>query len=104
RNPPFQADNRGKRSIGPERRRPEGREVAHALVGRSDVFLTNLRRRKLAALGMDYAILRGMNPRLVYAGLTGYGTEGPERERAAFDYAAFWARAGTTAAPCPPAG
>src|SRR5207249_11732107 len=93
-NPAFQLDNRGKRSIVLDLRRPEGREVAHALVGRSDVFLTNLRRRKLAVLGMDYATLRSVNPPLVYAGLTGYGTEGPERERAAFDYAAFWARAG----------
>src|SRR5207247_451923 len=47
-----------------------------------------------AVLGMAYATLRRVHPRLVYAGLTGYGTEGPERERAAFDYAAFWARAG----------
>src|SRR5206468_5219779 len=90
-NPAFQLDNRGKRSIVLDLRRPEGREVAHALVGRSDVFLTNLRRPKLAVLGMDYATLRSVNPRLVYAGLTGYGTEGPERERAAFDYAACWA-------------
>jgi len=93
-NPAFQLDNRGKRSVTLDLRRPEGREVAHALVRRSDVFLTNLRRQKLAALGMDCATLRGVHPRLVYAGLTGYGTEGPERERAAFDYAAFWARAG----------
>jgi len=93
-NPAFQLDNRGKRSVTLDLRRPEGREVAHALVRRSDVFLTNLRRQKLAPLGMDYATLRRVHPRLVYAGLTGYGTEGPERERAAFDYAAFWARAG----------
>jgi len=103
-NPAFQLDNRGKRSIVLDLRRPEGREVAHALVGRSDVFLTNLRRRKLAVLGMDYATLRSVNPRLVYAGLTGYGTEGPERDRAAFDYAAFWARAGIMASLGEPEG
>jgi len=103
-NPAFQLDNRGKRSIVLDLRRPEGREVAHALVGRSDVFLTNLRRPKLAVLGMDYATLRSVNPRLVYAGLTGYGTEGPERERAAFDYAAFWARAGIMASLGEPEG
>jgi len=88
-NPAFQLDNRGKRSVTIDLRTEGGRAVGHALVRRADVFLSNLRRRKLAALGMDYATLRNINPRLVYAGLTGYGTEGPEQDRAAFDYAAF---------------
>src|SRR6185437_12927558 len=85
-------------------RTPEGRAVAHALVRRSDVFLSNLRRQKLARLGMDWETLRDLNPRLVYAGLTGYGTDGPERDRAAFDYAAFWARAGIMASLGEPEG
>src|SRR3989442_10431922 len=96
-NPAFQLDNRGKRSIVLDLRRPEGRAAAHVLVSRMDVFLSNLRPQKLVALGMDYATLRTANERLVYAGLTGYGSAGPERERAAFDYAAFWARAGIMA-------
>ncbi len=96
-NPAFQLDNRGKRSITLDLRKREGQAVAHALVRHADVFLSNLRRQKLARLGMDYATLCEINPRLVYAGLTGYGTEGPERDRAAFDYAAFWGRAGIMA-------
>jgi len=103
-NPAFQLDNRGKRGIVIDLRQPEGRVVAHALVRRSDVFLSNVRRAKLAALGMDYETLRAVNPRLIYAGLTGYGTEGPERDRAAFDYAAFWARAGIMASLGEPEG
>jgi len=103
-NPAFQLDNRGKRSIVLDLRRPEGREVAHALARRCDVFISNLRRRKLAALGMDYTTLRRLNRRLIYAGLTGYGIEGPERDRAAFDYAAFWARAGIMASLGEPEG
>jgi len=103
-NPAFQLDNRGKRSIVLDLRRPEGRDVAHALVRQSDVFLSNLRRQKLAALGMGYETLRAVNPRLVYAGLTGYGVDGPERDRAAFDYAAFWARAGIMASLGEPEG
>src|SRR5882672_10915309 len=103
-NPAFQLDNRGKRSIVLDLRRPEGREVAHALVRQSDVFLSNLRRQKLAALGLGYETLRAVNPRLVYAGLTGYGVDGPERDRAAFDYAAFWARAGIMASLGEPEG
>src|SRR5262245_4352210 len=103
-NPAFQLDNRGKRSIVLDLRQPAGREAAHRLVGRSDVFLSNLRRAKLALLGMDYPALRQVNPRLVYAGLTGYGTGGPERDRAAFDYAAFWSRAGIMASLGEPEG
>jgi crotonobetainyl-CoA:carnitine CoA-transferase CaiB-like acyl-CoA transferase len=103
-NPAFQLDNRGKRSVTLDLRTAEGREVAHALVRRSDVFLSNLRRQKLGALGMDSGTLRTLNPRLVYAGLTGYGTAGPERDRAAFDYAAFWARAGIMASLGEPEG
>jgi crotonobetainyl-CoA:carnitine CoA-transferase CaiB-like acyl-CoA transferase len=103
-NPAFHLDNRGKRGIVLDLRRPGGREVAHALVRQSDVFVSNLRRQKLAALGMGYDTLRGVNPRLVYAGLTGYGIDGPERDRAAFDYAAFWARAGIMASLGEPEG
>ena len=52
-NPAFQLDNRGKRSVTLDLRTPDGRSVAHTLVRRADVFLSNLRRRKLAALGVD---------------------------------------------------
>jgi crotonobetainyl-CoA:carnitine CoA-transferase CaiB-like acyl-CoA transferase len=103
-NPAFQLDNRGKRGIVLDLRTPDGREVAHALVRQSDVFVSNVRRQKLVALGMDYETLRAVNPRLVYACLTGYGIGGPERDRAAFDYAAFWARAGIMASLGEPEG
>jgi crotonobetainyl-CoA:carnitine CoA-transferase CaiB-like acyl-CoA transferase len=103
-NPAFQLDNRGKRSVTIDLRKPEGRAVAHALVARSDVFLSNLRRHKLAGLGMNFPTLHAVNPRLVYAGLTGYGTAGPDADRAAFDYAAFWARAGIMASLGEPEG
>ncbi len=103
-NPAFQLDNRGKRSVTLDLRKPEGRAVAHVLAGRSDVFLSNVRRQKLAALGMDFATLHEANPRLVYASLTGYGTEGGDRDRAAFDYAAFWARSGIMASLGEPEG
>ena len=103
-NPAFHLDNRGKRSIVLDLRRPEGRDVAHALVRQTDVFISNLRRQKLAALGMGYETLRAVNPRIVYAGLTGYGVDGPDRDRAAFDYAAFWARAGIMASLGEPEG
>src|SRR5438094_6197051 len=85
-NPAFQLDNRGKRGIVCDLRHAEGQALAQSLAARADVFVTNLRRRKLAALGMDYDALRARNPRLVYARLTAYGTAGPEQDRAPFDY------------------
>jgi crotonobetainyl-CoA:carnitine CoA-transferase CaiB-like acyl-CoA transferase len=103
-NPAFHLDNRGKRSLALDLRKTEGQAVAHALIRQSDVFLSNLRRQKLAGLAMDYDTLRQLNPRLVYAGLTGYGAEGPDRDRAAFDYAAFWARTGIMASLGEPEG
>jgi crotonobetainyl-CoA:carnitine CoA-transferase CaiB-like acyl-CoA transferase len=93
-NPPFEMDNRSKRSIVLDIAAPEGREVAHALLERADVFVTNIRMDALERLGLDPERLRAAHPRLVYGIITGYGTTGPERDRAAYDIGAFWARSG----------
>ncbi len=93
-NPPFELDNRGKRSVMVDLHSPAGREVTERLLESADVFLTNIRLAALdkAGLGPDATCRR--HPRLVYAIITGYGIEGPDRDRAAYDIAAFWARAG----------
>jgi len=101
-NPPFELDNRGKRSIALDLAKPAGRRIALELVARADVFVTNLRAPALERLGLDYATLAARHPRLVYAHVTGYGTSGPDRDRAAYDIGAFWARAGIAAALTPP--
>ncbi len=90
----FEVDNRGKRSISIALDRPGGPELVHRLCARADVFVTNLTppRRERYALGEER--LLELNPRLVYASLSGYGTRGPDAERPGFDYAAFWARSG----------
>ena len=101
-NPPFELDNRGKRSIALDFTKETGREIALRLIDRADVFVTNLRPVVLARLGLDPDSLAARNPRLVYAGITGYGTEGPDRDRPAYDVGAFWSRAGIAAALTPP--
>src|SRR5262249_10428374 len=101
-NPPFELDNRGKRSIALDLRRPEGRRIADQLVDRADVFVTNVRPEVLESFGLDDARLRARNPRLVYARVTGYGERGPDRDRPAYDIGAFWSRAGIAAALTPP--
>ncbi len=93
-NPPFQMDNRSKRSVVLDLTTPRGRDTAIELIAGADVFLTNVRPPALARLGLDFETVATRNPRLVYGLITGYGTEGPDAGRAAYDVAAFWARAG----------
>ncbi|HVA43735.1 MAG TPA: CoA transferase, partial [Acidimicrobiales bacterium] len=94
----FEMDNRGKRSLALDVGSPAGREVAVELIAGADVFVTNLRQRALDRWGLDYGSLRERFPRLVYASVTGYGAEGPEKDRASYDFGGFWARSGMAAA------
>jgi crotonobetainyl-CoA:carnitine CoA-transferase CaiB-like acyl-CoA transferase len=93
-NPSFELDNRGKRSIVLDFENEEGRALARQLVDRADVFISNLRPAALERWGLGADELLAANPRLVYASLTGYGGEGPDRDRPAYDIGAFWSRAG----------
>ena len=92
--PPFNQDNRGKKSVVLDLRSDEGSRLARRLIGEADVFLTNLRHRALLRLGLDYASLSADQPRLIYTHVTGYGQEGPDRDRAGYDIGSFWARSG----------
>ncbi len=100
-NPPFELDNRNKRSIGLDLSVPEAREIATALVDEADVFVTNARPAALTRAGLDYESVSSRNGRIVYGHITGYGLVGDERDRAAFDIGAFWSRAGVAAALAP---
>jgi crotonobetainyl-CoA:carnitine CoA-transferase CaiB-like acyl-CoA transferase len=100
-NPPFELDNRNKRSVGLDLSVPEACDIAAALVDESDVFVTNARPGALVRAGLDYETVAARNPRVVYAHITGYGLAGDERDRAAFDVGAFWSRAGVAAALVP---
>jgi crotonobetainyl-CoA:carnitine CoA-transferase CaiB-like acyl-CoA transferase len=97
RNPVFDLDNRGKRSIVLDTSQDAGREALLRLADRADVFLTNVRPGGLKRAGLDHEALMKRNPRLVYATLTGYGLEGPDADRPGMDSAAFWARSGLAA-------
>ncbi len=91
---PFEMDNRGKRSVTVDLTRPGGAGVVRHLVSTADIFITNLIQRRREHFGLTDADLLATNPRLVYVSFSGYGTEGPEADRAGFDFAGFWARAG----------
>ncbi len=93
-NPPFELDNRGKRSVVLDLEKEEARDIAHQLIKEADVFVTNNRPRVLAQYGMDYESLHARYPRLVYGQITGYGPDSEYRDTAAYDIGAFWSQAG----------
>lgn len=93
-NPIFELDNRSKRSIVLDLGDNDAKQTALELIASADVFLTNLRTGALRRLGFDYETLSPQFPSLIYAHITGFGRQGPDADRAAFDIAAFWSRSG----------
>jgi crotonobetainyl-CoA:carnitine CoA-transferase CaiB-like acyl-CoA transferase len=81
----FEAVNRGKRSIAVNYRLPRGREVVLRLATAADVFLESSMPGQIARRGLDAAAVRAVNPRIVYCSLSGYGQEGPYRDRPGHD-------------------
>ena len=81
----FLGTNRGKRALALDLKQPEGLAVLHRMVASADVLVENFRPSVPARLGIDYPRLRAINPRLIYAGLTGYGDAGPLSEKGGFD-------------------
>lgn len=77
--------NRGKQGITLDLRKPEGREVFYRLVSISDVVFDNFRPAVLPRLGMDYENLKQANPTIISCSISGFGQEGPYRERPGFD-------------------
>jgi crotonobetainyl-CoA:carnitine CoA-transferase CaiB-like acyl-CoA transferase len=99
--PPFDLDNRGKRSVVLDLKQAADREKLHAMIKEADVFLTNLRADALERLGFGPDQLLAENPQLVYALVTGYGLVGPDADRAGYDVGGFWARTGVAATLAP---
>ncbi|HLG70515.1 MAG TPA: CoA transferase [Chloroflexota bacterium] len=82
---PFLLLNRGKRSIVLDIRTPAGRDVAQALVKRADVMLVAWQPGQAERLGYGYEAMRELNPRLVYASITGWGPHGGMALRLGYD-------------------
>jgi len=91
--PPFQGDeaayflsvNRNKRSIALDLKAPEGRRIAERLAASADVLVENFRPGTAARLGLGYPQLSAINPRLVYASISGYGQTGPYTGEPGYD-------------------
>jgi len=94
RNYAWQLTNRNKRSIALDLKSPAAREVLIRLAKWADVLVTNYPPKVRKGLGLTYEEIAPLNPRLIYADITGYGSVGPEADKPGFDVTAYWARTG----------
>lgn len=78
--------NRNKRSIVVDFKTEEGLTLLHELIKRSDVLVENFRPGTLARVGLDYETVSTLNPQLIYCSITGFGQNGPLRERPGYDF------------------
>jgi formyl-CoA transferase len=85
---PFLAVNRGKKSLTVDLKQPAGVEILRRLAATADVLVENYRPGVAARLGVDYATLAALNPRLVYCSISGFGQTGPYAGRGGYDLVA----------------
>ncbi|KAJ8080801.1 hypothetical protein PM082_017636 [Marasmius tenuissimus] len=81
----YLAINRNKRSITVDFKSPKGLEIIRKLVAQSDVLVENFIAGKLSEFGLGWEDCKKINPRLIYASVTGYGQTGPFRQNAGYD-------------------
>jgi crotonobetainyl-CoA:carnitine CoA-transferase CaiB-like acyl-CoA transferase len=81
----FQNLQRNKQAITLDLKKPEGIAVLHRLVEQADVLIENFRPDVKTRLGIDYDALHKVNPRMVYASISGFGQDGPYRDRPGYD-------------------
>jgi crotonobetainyl-CoA:carnitine CoA-transferase CaiB-like acyl-CoA transferase len=82
---PFAQVNRNKKSIAIDLKKPEGRDIFLKLASTADCVLEQFRPGVVDRLGINYAAVSEVNPRIVYCSLTGFGQDGPHRERSGHD-------------------
>ncbi|MBT7333707.1 MAG: CoA transferase [Gammaproteobacteria bacterium] len=90
----FDVDNRGKKSVAVALDQPAGADLVRSLVAKADIFMCNLLVNRQEKFGLDPNSLFTVQPNLVHATLTGYGTTGPDAWRPGYDVTAFFGRSG----------
>ncbi|MCD8150201.1 MAG: CoA transferase [Clostridiales bacterium] len=93
-NPFYSIYNSNKKGLSVNLKTEKGKEVMNRLLKNANVFLTSYRTGALIRLGLDYETLSVKFPHLIWAQITGFGTEGPAKNNPGFDTVAFWARSG----------
>ncbi|MBX2830191.1 MAG: CoA transferase [Rhodospirillales bacterium] len=82
----YLAANRGKKSLTIDITKPEGQDVVRQLVAHCDIVLENFKVGGLAKYGLDYASLSSINPKIIYCSITGFGQDGPYKDRPGYDF------------------
>jgi formyl-CoA transferase len=82
----FEGSNRNKKSISIDLNKEKGKKIVYRLIPKFDAFVTNLRLKTVEKMEMTYPILSRLNHRLIYASVSGYGPNGPDRDRGGFDF------------------
>lgn len=82
----FLAYNRGKHSVTVDFTQPEGATLVRELAAQCDVVMENFKSGGLAKYGLDYASISQINPNVIYCSLTGFGPDGPDEGRPAYDF------------------
>ena len=90
----WQLTNRNKRGLALNLKHPSAVGIMKKLLSTADVFIINYPPHVRQALGLTYENVRALNPKIIYADITGYGEEGPEADKPGFDLTAYWARTG----------
>ncbi|MEE3330988.1 MAG: CoA transferase [Myxococcota bacterium] len=101
-NPFMEHPNRGKRSVGLDLRKAEGRELLYEMARNSDVFLTNFLPEARTKLAIDVDDIRAQNPDIIYVRGSALGQRGPEAAKGGYDMTGFWCRAGSASGVTPP--
>lgn len=82
----YLSANRNKQSLAVDLRKPEGRQLILELAAHADVVVENFLPASLKRLGLDYAALSAVNPRLIHCSITGYGRDNPLENRPGYDF------------------
>ena len=82
----FATVNRNKKSLTIDMSRPEGQAIIRRLAQEADILVENFKVGGLKKYGLDYESLKAVNPRLIYASLTGFGQYGPDAHKPGYDY------------------
>lgn len=82
----YLSANRGKKSVAINIAEPEGQALIRKMAAKADILVENFKSGDMARYGLDYASLSGVNPRLIYCSITGFGQTGPNAHRAGYDF------------------
>jgi len=82
----YLSANRGKHSLTVDISKPEGADIVRELAAQADFFVENFKVGGLAKMGLDYASLKKINPKIIYLSITGFGQNGPDAALPGYDY------------------